>query len=276
MGLNEFCSANARLMPLADSVAQLVITSPPYNVGIDYGEGVSDSLPWAEYYSLIGVAAREIYRILRPGGVLAMVVPHMVNVRGERQRLEPVYLRVWSLVEQAGFLLRKSIIWAKGSYKKAVIISPNMAVGSPANPNFRAVHEVIILANKEHYHRLGTGPKGGRRGQLWGYMDWLKDVWLIPPVRWKLGRRKANYPATFPVEIPTRLILLLSEPGELVVDPFAGSGTTIEVAQLLGRRAVGFDISPLAASLAKVKQLVLLAVPEMSETTRGDQLSLFG
>ena len=276
MGLYEFCRADARHIPLANSAAQLVITSPPYNVGMDYGEGVSDSLPWEDYYSLIRMATGEIYRILHPGGVLAIVIPHGVNVRGERQRLEPVYLRIWSLMERAGFLLRKPIVWAKGSRQKAVVLSPNMAVGSPANPNFRAVHEVIILGSKEHYHRLGTGPKGGRRGQLWRYMDWLKDVWIIPPVRWKLGRRKANYPATFPAEIPTRLILLLSEPGELVVDPFAGSGTTLKIAQLLGRRAVGFDISAVAASLAKVRQPVLLAVPERPKTTRSDQLSLFG
>jgi len=241
---------------IPDGEVQLVVTSPPYNVGVDYN-GLSDMLPWSEYYALIEKALREMHRVLRPGGVLALVVPHYVNDAGNGKRIEPVYFRIWELVEKAGFLIRQPVVWAKG-WPPGLLISPNCAVGSPANPNFRQVHEVIILASKDHLHRLNTGPSGERRSQPRGVLNWLKDVWLIPTVGGR-GGRKPEHPAMFPPEIPARLILLFTQPGELVLDPFGGSMTTCLAAKRLGRRAIGVDIVEdyVVAAAGKMRQMVL-------------------
>ena len=247
------------LYAIAGGEAQLVVTSPPYNVGVEYS-GYHDKVPWSEYYALVHSALGEMYRILGPGGVLALVVPHHVNDRGPGRRVEPVYVRVWSLVEEAGFLIRQPIVWVKGWRKQGVIIAPNCAVGSPANPNFRAVHELILLASKDHFHRLGTGSRGGVRWQPQARLDWLKDVWVIPTEGARGGSNGKRHPAAFPHEIPSRLIQLFTEPGELVVDPFGGSMTTVEQARLLGRRAIGVDISEadVVKSVERLRQGVLV------------------
>jgi len=255
----ELYHGDAREVDRVVKDAQLCVTSPPYNVGVNYGGMMRDHLPWPEYYAFLEEALTSIYQALRPGGVLALVIPHHVSDRSNGwKRPEPVYLRVWELVEKTGFLIRQPIVWAKGWPHQGVLISPNNAVGSPANPNFRFIHEMILLASKEHLHRLNTGPGGGKRHQPFEYMDWLKDVWVIPTVGGR-GGRKPEHPATFPPEIPARLILLFTEPGELVLDPFGGSMTTCLVAKRLGRRAIGVDIVEdyVVAAAGKMRQMVL-------------------
>ena len=262
-----------RLDAIPDSTVQLIVTSPPYNVGMKYGD-VNDRMPWDEYYGLVGAALGEMYRVLRPGGVLAMVLPHYVHDTGGR--LEFVYFKVWELVEKAGFIPRQPIIWAKGWPRKGILISPHCKVGSPANPRLRMVHDVILLASKKRLHRQ-AGPKGGIRRHPWEVMDWLKDVWVIPTA----GARglSLNHPAAFPPEIPARLIWLFTEPGELVLDPFGGSMTTCIVAKHLGRKAIGVDIVEeyVVSAANRLRQMVFewATVAEISPTMARKNLPLW-
>jgi len=234
---------------------QLIVTSPPYNVERDYGLEGGDRLPLKEYQAKLRVWLKAMYRILRAGGVLALNLPFDISMRvqpsdkwiylkghGEQGNIASLDetmacfpISAWVQMEalRLGFLPRRSITWAKGP-QEGEAYATSLAMSNVANPFFRPASERILLMSKGQYTRAGTDG----RIHLKERIDWLKDVWWISA---NDGGRPAH-PCPFPLKIPERLILLFTEPGDLVCDPFAGSGTTLIAAQLLGRRAIGVEI----------------------------------
>jgi len=216
------------LLPMlpAESV-QLVVTSPPYNVGWRYADdGSGDRRPLAEYLDLLGDCLVSCRRILRPGGVLALNLPP--TIRTESHRAFP--LGAWAEMQlaESNWLLREPVAWVKGGEGQEPVAS-GCAIGGPANPYLRAVHERVILASKDTYTipNKRHWPKAAR-----SYLVWCKDVWTLPA-----GRARPGQPVAFPDELVTRLVLLYSEPGDVVLDPFAGTGTVGRIARLHGRIA---------------------------------------
>jgi site-specific DNA-methyltransferase (adenine-specific) len=209
----------------AESV-HLVVTSPPYNVAWDYGDGgQGDQRPLPSYLAFLGEALVGCYRALRPGGVLALNLPPTIRQPGHRA----YPLAAWATMhlQETGWLLREPIVWLKAQQDGRPYAS-GTAIGAPSNPYLRPTHELVLLASKGDYRlpHKATWPQEGP------YVEWLKDVWLLPP-----GRAKAGEPLAFPDELVRRLVLLFSEPGGVVLDPFAGTGTVGRVAMLHGRTA---------------------------------------
>lgn len=275
---------------MPDGCADLVVTSPPYNTRKDYG--ISDEIPWWDWYLFIQLVLRECYRILRSGGVLAINVlkearwqrDHKFayswddydqdyithrgkerNIRG-KGRVEPVSHRIYSIMEQTGFKMRESIIWVKGSLDKngeAQTISTNYQMGCDSDPYLRGTAEMILLGSKlRWYHDGGTGRRGA---EAMPFDLFTKDVWIIP------SASSSRHPAPFPEEIPKRLIRLFVHrantrdlPEPLVFDPCMGMGTTAVAALKLGRHFYGCDINPEYVELAnkRVEQARL----EMAQT----------
>lgn len=252
---------DARAMPIEDGSVHLVVTSPPYNAGVLY-DGYDDFQPWPSYWDkLIVPALRECYRILAPGGRLALNMPHVVRanapqagrrgratqyqsrmrrrlVAGANGRSWQVMLapRVWTLLEEIGFLPREQITWVKGEEWQDVG-THSMAWGtycSAQNPMLRATSEPVFIASKETHSR-----EPGRSDLTAAeFKAWTRNTWMIAAA----NQEDLGHPATFPPELPRRLIKLYSYPGDVVVDPFVGSGTTLRVAKNLGRKAIGVDI----------------------------------
>jgi site-specific DNA-methyltransferase (adenine-specific) len=234
----------------------LIVTSPPYNCRKEYGD-FDDMLPWPQYYQWFNEVLKELYRVLVPGGVIAINVPGVVRWQANHRhadtwsdfdpsysthrdgekvmgkgRIEPVGFQIFEMMRQNDQHVREPIVWVKGSEGNAICSDYRM--GCDSDPYMRPAHEFILLGSKSRwFHRGGTGRRGG---DAVPFLDETKDVWFIPPERDRL------HPAIFPVELPRRLIKLFTHaPDSVVLDPFLGLGSSGVAAMELNREFIGIE-----------------------------------
>jgi site-specific DNA-methyltransferase (adenine-specific) len=243
-----YAHSSEAMTELPDGCVHLMVTSPPYNAGKDYDEDLSLD----EYRALLRRVFLETWRVLVRGGRACINVANL----GRKPYL-PLHTYLVADLLDLGFLMRGEIIWNKASSA-----SPSTAWGSwrsAANPVLRDVHEYILVFSKEDFARS----RSGRRStiQKEDFLEWTKSVWNFPAV----SARKVGHPAPFPEELPRRLIELYTFAGDLVLDPFCGSGTTCISAARLGRRYVGYEVVRDYVRLAE-KRLAQLA-SEMNPAT---------
>jgi site-specific DNA-methyltransferase (adenine-specific) len=168
-----------------------------------------------------------------------------VNVAGcWRQPYFPLHHLVGQQLNDLGLLMRGEIIWDKGA---SVGVSTAWgSFASASNPTLRDVHEYILVFSKGDFALPNAT---GRKSDITNdeFVSWTRSVW-------QFGTESANrvgHPAPFPVALPRRLIQLYSFPEDIVLDPFAGSGTTCVAAKQLGRRWIGVDIDPTYIRIAE-------------------------
>jgi hypothetical protein len=225
-----FCADVREVEPAELVGTACVITSPPYNVGLDY-EGGSDLLPWAQYWQLAEHTCRLIAGALPPGGRVwvntAVAVPEIADAIGTTKR-RVLLGRGWAdALEVAGLDLVDQVAWcsARGS---------GTAWGSwrsPSSPNLRGDYEVVTVACRDGWERTAPTGLDGWRDGVGGWPELCTTVWQLQP-----EHRDGSHPAPFPVELAARCVRLSTWPGETVLDPFAGSGSTLIAAGQLGRR----------------------------------------
>ena len=236
----------------ASSVA-LVVTSPPYFAGKEYEEQLGkNGVPatYLEYLGLLRDVFAECARTLEPGGRMAVNVANL----GRRPYRSLSADVISILQDDLRLLLRGEIIWVKqrGS-------SGSCAWGSfqsPANPVLRDLTERVVVASKGRFDRA-LPPRQRARHDLPSeasmtredFMENTLDVWEIPAE----SATRVGHPAPFPVELPARLIELYTYRGDLVLDPFAGSGTTAVAAVRSGRHYVGYDLDEHYIRLAEAR-----------------------
>jgi site-specific DNA-methyltransferase (adenine-specific) len=221
-----YCKSSEHMDELPDASVHLMITSPPYNASKDYDQDLS--LP--EYLSMLRNVWQETYRVLVPGGRVCINVANL-----GRKPYIPLHTYIIDLMVDSGFLMRGEIIWDKGSSA-----SQSTAWGSwqsASNPVLRDVHEYILVFSKSTFKRNRDGKDNTISRDE--FLEWTKSVWSFPAV----SAKKVGHPAPFPEELPHRLIQLYSFVGDVVLDPFAGSGTTCLVAAMDHRHFIGYDIN---------------------------------
>jgi DNA modification methylase len=219
---------------LADYSIHLMVTSPPYNARKEYDE----DLTLDEYLDLLRRVFQETHRVLVPGGRACV---NLANLG--RKPYIPLHVHVIQLILEAGFLMRGEIIWNKGSSASA-----STAWGSwmsATNPVLRDIHEYILVFSKDSFSRPGDGKESTIRKE--DFLDWTKSVWTFPAA----SARQVGHPAPFPEELPRRLIELYSFRGDVVLDPFCGSGTTCLAARAADRHFVGYEIDRGYVELAR-------------------------
>ena len=212
---------------LPDHCTHLMVTSPPYNVGKEYDE----DLTLSEYRQLLQNVFIETHRVLVTGGRACANIANL-----GRKPYIPLHAFIIQDMLSIGFLMRGEIIWNKASSA-----SPSTAWGSwlsAANPVLRDVHEYILVFSKDSFSRPGSNRESTINRDA--FLESTKSVWTFPAV----SAQKVGHPAPFPEELPRRLIELYTFHGDLVLDPFCGSGTTCVAALRSGRRYVGYDINP--------------------------------
>jgi len=247
-----------RVLP-ENSVA-LVVTSPPYFVGKEYElavagdpntrrDGAAIPTTYLDYLEMLHDVFASCLKVLEPGGRMAINVANLGRKPYRSLSADIIHI----LQDELGMLLRGEIIWQKaegatgsvawGSYRKAT------------NPVLRDLTERVIVASKGRFDR--AMPKGRAEQGLPhestlsadDFMEATLDVWKIAPE----SARRVQHPAPYPIELPRRLIDLYTYRGDVIVDPFLGSGTTLLAAERTGRRGIGFDLDPDYAEIARAR-----------------------
>ena len=227
---------------VADGSVALVVTSPPYFAGKEYEENLGeDGVPasYLEYLELLHDVFAECVRKLEPGGRIAVNVANLGRKPYRSLASDVIHI----LQDRLQLLLRGEVIW-----KKAEGASGSVAWGSyrkATNPVLRDITERVIIASKGRFDRAKS-PKQREALELPfdtkitadEFMEATLDIWDIPSE----SAQRARHPAPFPVGLPLRLINLYTYEGDLVLDPFMGSGTTLVAAIKRGRRPVGYDL----------------------------------
>jgi DNA modification methylase len=228
---------------LPDDSVQLALTSIPYNVGKKYGDGAGDSMRAVYYHGWIMQVISEVSRILKDGGVFFLQAG---QTRDWQERLMPLDVLLYDNLRQAGLTFQSRIVWTlphgltpkarlAERYETALVFSK----GAPSVFNPTAARK----PQKQPGKRAFKGPKKGElSGNPLGAFP--TNVWDdIPSVRHNHPERKfGEHPAQFPLGLAKRAVLLWSNPGDLVCDPFSGSGTTHVACIQSGRDFVGADL----------------------------------
>ncbi|AQX74566.1 SAM-dependent methyltransferase [Dehalococcoides mccartyi] len=219
---------------LPDSSIHLMVTSPPYNVGKDYD---TDS-DLDEYRELLRNVFQQTYRKLVPGGRACINVANL-----GRKPYIPLHSYIIQDMLDLKYLMRGEILWDKGA--GAGVSCAWGSYKSAQNPVLRDTHEYILIFSKENYGRVRNDKQNSIKKEE--FLEFTKSIWRFSPE----SARKVKHPAPFPVELPYRLIQLYTFEGDIVLDPFCGSGTTCVAALETNRHFVGFDNSEEYVKIAK-------------------------
>ena len=246
--LDSVVCGDARALPLPDNCVHLVVTSPPYNASKEY----DDDLSLKEYLTLLHEVFAECYRVLAPGGRMVVNVANL-----GRKPYIPLSSHINLIMADIGFLMRGEIVW-----DKSASAGSSCAWGSfqsASNPCLRDVHEYLLVFSKGDY-KLPRSKKERESGRLDtiprdDFIQHTKSIWSFATER----ASRVNHPAPFPVELPKRCIEMYTFAGDVVLDPFNGSGTTCVAAKLHGRHYVGVDLSPEYCAIAEER---LAATPQ--------------
>ena len=248
-----FCADARTMAEVPDSSVALIVTSPPYFAGKEYEEDLGEGhVPgtYLDYLQMLTDVFAECARTLEPGGRIAVNVANLG--RKPYRSLSADVIRI--LQDELRLLLRGEVIWKKGDGAAG-----SCAWGSfqrPANPVLRDLTERVVIASKGRFDRAIPARKRHDQGLPSDttigreeFMEATTDVWELPPE----NATRVDHPAPFPVELPERLIRLYTYQGDLVLDPFLGSGTTAIAAIRTGRHYVGYDVDEGYVATAKAR-----------------------
>lgn len=222
------CLDFLRSVPTAS--VQLIVSSPPYNVGKSYEKRLSLDAYLEGQQKVLA----ECARVLAQTGSLCWQVGNYVEPR--TREVIPLDALFWPILHNLGLYSRNRIVWTFDH-------------GLHATRRFSGRHESILWFSKSNTPFFDVDPvrvpqkypnkrhfKGLRKGELSGNPKGKNpgDVWAIPNVK-SNHPEKTIHPCSFPIELAERLVLSMSRPGDVVLDPFGGAGSTVVAAVLHGR-----------------------------------------
>jgi len=225
---------------LSDQSIDLIITSPPYfNAPFDY-KGLFKN--YDQYLGVLKKVASESFRVLKEGRIFALNIDDML-VNGEKY---PITADATKIFQSVGFRYRDRIIWKKPNGYLRISKRSGVLLQNPYPMYFypdNLLESIIIFQKgKFDYHSVTKEIREKSKIDIKEFQNnnWHKTIWEMTNVL--PGSKLEKGVAAFPDELPYRLIKLYSYVGETVLDPFLGSGTTMKVANQLGRNSVGYEI----------------------------------
>jgi len=227
----------SHLQGLPERSARLVFADPPYNIGVNYGDHYLDDRSENEFLCWCTEWMNAAASVLTDDGSLWVLVNHELGHR------------IASIgIDNVGLHLRQTIIWretfgvcCKRKFNRTsrpllhFTMSPGKFVFNADSPMIRKASDRLLKYNDK---------RANPSGKL------LDDVWDIPRVCGTFKERIKGFPTQLPVELLRRVVACASDPGDLVIDPFSGSGTTGAACIGLDRRYLGIELSPEFARLS--------------------------
>lgn len=218
--------------------ARLIVTSPPYNVGKAYEKASS----LEDYLQAQRETIAACLDILADNGSICWQVGHYIEGKSIEKEAFPLDLVLYPIFKSFNLILKNRIVWTFGH-------------GLHEKMRFSGRHETILWFVRSENYIFNLDPiripqkypgkrafRGANKGKLSGNPEGKNpgDVWDIPNVK-SNHVEKTEHPCQFPVGLVERLILALTNEGDLVVDPYVGAGTTIAASVMRSRRAAGAD-----------------------------------
>lgn len=253
------------LTNIGNDKVSLTVTSPPYHNAINYNEHQT-SKKW--YRGTVGVSVEswleemkqvfsQVYQVTKTGGYCCIVIGN--EIVEEKIKLPlPALLLVELTRKEIGWKFFEEIIWNKVTGgKKRFRVTVQHPYPTYYYPNI--MHEQILVLRKPPFHNVKDKKSKLVINDIMK-KEMANSVWHIAPVPPSYRR---FHPAAFPEEIPYRLIQLYSNIGDLVLDPFVGSGQTTKIARFLKRRYIGIDKSIKYIKIAKKRTMEPPALRKM-------------
>lgn len=245
------------MMELPDGSVDLIVTSPPYWDAVEYDQGRASWATYDEYLEEMMRVWAQCARVLRPNGKLCINAPIMpvpkAVIEQHTRHLKNIAFDLEHMILERTDLERYSLfVWQKQTSK--------MMFGSYPYPGNIIENNTVEFINV--YVKPGKPPKfepevkEANRLSRTEWIDLAQQVWFMYPEDVK---RDGDHPAPFPSKLPARLVRLYTYgavgnfDGEIVLDPFVGTGTTCAVAKSMGRRFIGIDINEKYITLAEQK-----------------------
>lgn len=224
----------------------LIVTSPPYNVDIQYNSH-QDDLSYSDYLAFTRLWMANCYQWLKDDGRFCLNIPLDKNKGGQQS----VGADITTIAKSVGYKYHSTVIWNEGNISRRTAWGSWMSARAPYV--IAPVELVVILYKKEWRKLSGSGKSDISKTE---FMDWTSGIWTFGGE----SKRRVGHPAPFPVELPLRCIKLFSFVRDVVLDPFAGSGTTLLAAAMCDRDALGIEIDRTYCELARSR---LLSAPEL-------------
>jgi site-specific DNA-methyltransferase (adenine-specific) len=247
---------------LDEGSVDLIVTSPPYGVGIEYDVHDDDMTP-EEYLEFTRKWMTEAFRLLKDDGRIALNIPYEINRQSKGGRVF-IVSEIWQVMKEIGYKFFGIVDLEEESPHR----SRTTAWGSwmsPSAPYIYNPKECVILAYKKHHIKKVKGEpewvgelgekedKNGVMKPKTFYTDEQKREFIdLVFGQWKyFADTRSMTKATFSMDIPTKAIKILTYKNDVVLDPFAGSGTSLVAAETLDRQWIGIELSPDYAEVAR-------------------------
>lgn len=247
------------LARISSTVIDLTVTSPPYNIGKEY----ETPLPLPDFVAWCGKWMTRLHEVTEPDGAFWLNLGY-VPVLHQGKAVPLPYL-LW---DKSPFYMLQEVVWTYGAGVAARhTFSPRnekflwyVKDAAAYTFNLDAVRDPDVkYPNQKKNGKIKVNPLGKNPG----------DVWSIPKVTSGAGRaskERRPHPAQYPEAVIERIILASSNPGDIVLDPFLGSGTTAAVARRLGRKCIGVELRSDYVQVATVRL--------QQDLVQGSQLAL--